>query len=69
MLAIGSIIVGIYIDQGQYGLYTIALVPAATFLLFQDWGVGSALTKYCANYRAAKMEAGDETYNYRRNDI
>jgi O-antigen/teichoic acid export membrane protein len=56
MLAIGSIIVGIYIDQGQYGLYVIALVPVNTLLLFVDWGVGSALTKYCAHYRASQME-------------
>lgn len=55
-LAIGSIIVGIFIDVGEYGLYAIAIVPAATFILFQDWGVNSALTKYCANYRAAKKE-------------
>ena len=56
VLAIGSIVVGIFINEAEYGLYTIAVVPAATFLLFQDWGVGSALTRYCANYRAAKME-------------
>ena len=56
MLTIGSIIVGIFIDPGEYGLYTIVLVPAMTLLLFQDWGIGSALTKYCANYRAEKRE-------------
>jgi len=56
MLAIGTIIVGIFIDEIEYGLYAIALIPATTFLLFQDWGVASALTKYCANYRAAKRE-------------
>jgi O-antigen/teichoic acid export membrane protein len=56
MLAIGSIIVGMFIVQEEYGLYTIALIPMATFMLFQDWGVSTALTKRCANYRAAKME-------------
>jgi O-antigen/teichoic acid export membrane protein len=56
MLAIGTIIVGIFIDNVEYGLYAIAVIPATTFLLFQDWGVASALTKYCANYRAAKRE-------------
>lgn len=56
MLAIGAIIVGIFIDVGEYGLYTIAIVPSATFLLFYDWGVNSALTKYCASYRALKKE-------------
>ena len=56
LLAIGTIIVGLYIQEGDYGLYTIALVPAATLLLFQDWGVGPALTKYCANYRTSGKE-------------
>ncbi len=56
VLAVGTIIVGIFISDVQYGLYTIALVPATTFLLFQDWGVSFALTKYCANLRAAKKE-------------
>jgi stage V sporulation protein B len=56
ILAISSIIVGIYILQGEYGLYTIALVPSVTLLLFQDWGVGTALTRNCAKYRAAKKE-------------
>jgi O-antigen/teichoic acid export membrane protein len=57
VLAIGTIIVGMYISDVDYGLYTIAVVPSATFLLFQDWGVSTALTKYCANYRAEKKEA------------
>jgi len=56
VMAIGSIVVGIYIAQSDYGLYTIALVPSATLLLFMDWGVGSAMIKYCANYKAKKME-------------
>ena len=56
ILAIGTIIVGRYISEGDYGLYTVALIPATTLLLFSDWGIGSALTKYCANYRASKRE-------------
>ena len=56
VLAVGTIIVGVYISDVQYGLYTIALVPATTFLLFQDWGVSFALTKYSANFRAEKKE-------------
>jgi O-antigen/teichoic acid export membrane protein len=56
ILAVGTIILGWFILEGDYGLYTIALVPATTFLLFQDWGVGSAMTRYCAQCRAAKKE-------------
>ena len=57
VLAIGTIIVGIFIDDWALGLYTIAMFPSITFLLFQDWGISAALTKYCANYRARQMEA------------
>lgn len=56
VLAAGSIFVGIFISESDYGLYAIALIPATTFLLFQDWGVGTALIKYCANLRAAKKD-------------
>ena len=56
ILGISSIIVGILISEGDYGLYAIALIPATTILLFQDWGIGSAMTKYCANYRATENE-------------
>jgi len=52
IMAVGAIIVGSFILEGEYGLYTIALIPATTMLLFQDWGVGTALIKYCAHYRA-----------------
>jgi O-antigen/teichoic acid export membrane protein len=51
ILAIGTIILSIFIGESEYGLYTISLIPAATFLLFQDWGIGAALTKACVNWR------------------
>ena len=53
ILAVSTIFMGRIISVDDYGLYAIALIPAATLLLFQDWGVGPALTKYCAQYRAA----------------
>jgi O-antigen/teichoic acid export membrane protein len=56
ILAFGTIVVTLLIYEGDYGLYTIALVPATTFLLFQDWGIGTALTKFCASYRGKKEE-------------
>ncbi len=43
--AVGAIILGLFILPGDYGLYAVALIPAATLSLFQDWGIGSALTK------------------------
>ena len=56
MLAVGTIIVGILIQETEYGLYTVALIPAATLLLFQDWGVSRAMAKYCAEYRSTNKE-------------
>jgi hypothetical protein len=37
ILTVGTIILGIFILEGDYGLYAIALIPATTMLLFQDW--------------------------------
>jgi len=56
IMAAGTIILGLLILEADYGLYAIALIPAATIGLFQDWGVGAAMTKYCAQYRAANKE-------------
>jgi O-antigen/teichoic acid export membrane protein len=57
VLAVGTIILGIFISDADYGLYAIALVPAATMLLFQDFGVTSALTRFCAQSRALGNES------------
>ena len=56
ILAVGTIILGVFISDTDLYLYTIALIPATTFLLFQDWGVATALTRYCAKYRALNDE-------------
>ena len=56
ILAIGSIILTILISEGDYGLYIVALIPATTALLFQDLGIGSALIRFCAQYRSSNQE-------------
>ena len=56
-LAVGTIIVGLFILPTAYGLYTIAAIPISTFLLFQDWGVGAAMTKFCSQSRAENRES------------
>jgi len=56
LLAVGTIVVGIFILPTAYGLYTIAAIPATTFLLFQDWGVGAAMTRFCAQQRAENKQ-------------
>jgi O-antigen/teichoic acid export membrane protein len=52
ILAIGTVVLGRLILPSEYGLYTVALVPASMISLFQDWGVSSAMTKYIAHFRA-----------------
>lgn len=56
ILAIGTIIVGLFIQEGAYGLYAIALIPANTLFIFHDWGISSALTRYCAQYRGQNRD-------------
>jgi O-antigen/teichoic acid export membrane protein len=58
LLAVGTIVLQLVIPEKEYGLYTIALIPATTILLFQDWGIGSAIIKNCAKYRAENNLAG-----------
>jgi O-antigen/teichoic acid export membrane protein len=58
ILAVGTIILGLYLEDSGYGLYSIALIPITTALLFQDWGVNSAITRTCANLRS-KNETGN----------
>jgi stage V sporulation protein B len=53
VMAVGIIIMGAIILDADYGLYTIAMIPATTMLLFQDWGVGSAVARECAQCRAS----------------
>ena len=56
IMAVGSIILALIISPGDLGLYAIALIPATTFALFQDWGVNSAIIKYCAQFRAKEKD-------------
>jgi hypothetical protein len=51
IMAVGTIILGGLILPSDYGLYTVALIPATTLMLFQDWGVSAALTRHCAKCR------------------
>ncbi len=57
ILAAGTIAVSLFISREENGLYAVALVPIMTILLFQDWGVGAALTRRIAQYRSANKEA------------
>jgi stage V sporulation protein B len=52
IMAVGTIILARLMVPAEYGLYTIALVPSVTISLFRDWGIGRAMTKYIAHYKA-----------------
>ena len=53
ILAIAFIIIGYLLTQAELGLYAVAFIPASTILLFSDWGVSSALTRFCAQCRGS----------------
>ncbi|RLG40309.1 MAG: hypothetical protein DRO05_06685, partial [Thermoproteota archaeon] len=54
--ALGMIIVTRLLSPEEYGLYTIAMVPATMIGLFRDWGVNLAVTRYVSFYRAESQE-------------
>jgi len=56
IMAVGAIILARLMSPEEYGLYTVALIPAYMMILFRDWGVSSAITRYVANLRAENKE-------------
>ncbi|MEM2917847.1 MAG: oligosaccharide flippase family protein, partial [Candidatus Bathyarchaeia archaeon] len=56
IMAIGTIILARLMTPEEYGLYSIALIPTYTAILFRDWGINSAITKYTASLRAENKE-------------
>ena len=52
IMAVGTIILARLMTPEEYGLYSIALIPSYMIILFRDWGVNSAITKYTATLRA-----------------
>jgi len=60
IMAIGTIILARLMTPEDYGLYSVALIPSYMAVLFRDWGVNSAITKYTASLRAENKE--EHTY-------
>ena len=52
IMAVGTVVLAWFISPEEYGLYTIALVPSLMIVLFRDWGINSAITRYIAYLRA-----------------
>ena len=55
--AVGTIVLVRLLTPAQYGLYTIALMPPAVFIMFRDWGIGAAMIKHLAQYRSENRTA------------
>ncbi|MGB9914277.1 MAG: flippase [Candidatus Bathyarchaeales archaeon] len=51
IMAAGTIILARLMTPEEYGLYSIAFIPSNMAVLFRDWGVNSAVTKYTASLR------------------
>jgi stage V sporulation protein B len=62
IIAVGSIILGRLLTTAEYGLYGIVLVPCTLIILFRDWGVNSAMTRYIASLRASNR--GEEIQDF-----
>ncbi|MEM3704060.1 MAG: oligosaccharide flippase family protein, partial [Candidatus Bathyarchaeia archaeon] len=56
IMAVGTIILARLMTPEEYGLYSVALIPSYTAIIFRDWGVNSAITKYIASLRAENKE-------------
>ena len=56
ILGISTIVLAALIKDEELGLYSVALIPALTLLLFQDLGVSSAIIKKCAEYLGTNNE-------------
>jgi O-antigen/teichoic acid export membrane protein len=54
ILMIASIIIARLLGPSNYGLYSITLIPISLSLLFTDFGVRFALTKFIANLRTER---------------
>lgn len=61
IMAIGTIILARLLLPSEYGLYSIALMPSLMIVLFRDWGINSAMTKYVAQFKAENKT--EETRN------
>lgn len=56
IMAVGSIILTRLMSPAEYGLYGVALIPSYMIVLFRDWGVNSAMTRFIANFKAANKD-------------
>lgn len=51
ILALGIIVVAVFLGDAKFGSLSVALAPISVALVLQKFGIDSALTKYLAQYR------------------
>jgi stage V sporulation protein B len=56
IMAVGSVVLTRLMSPAEYGLYGVALIPSYMIILFRDWGVNSAMTRFIANFKAAHKD-------------
>jgi O-antigen/teichoic acid export membrane protein len=54
--SLGTIFVANLLGSDAYGLYSIALTVPNLIVVFRDWGIHSAMTRYTAQYRAENRQ-------------
>lgn len=51
ILALGAILIARLLGPEAYGTYSLSLIPSSLFLIFTDFGIDAAVTKFTANGR------------------
>ncbi|MEM2313161.1 MAG: oligosaccharide flippase family protein [Candidatus Bathyarchaeia archaeon] len=67
IMALGAIILAQLMTPEEYGLYSVALIPPCMMVLFRDWGINSAVTKFTATLRAQNRQ--EEAYKVIRTGL
>ncbi len=49
--AVGVVMVARLLTPEEYGVYSVAFVLPYLFVMFSNWGVGAALTRFLARYQ------------------
>ena len=48
--AVGVVLVARLLTPEEYGIYSVAFILPFLFVMFSNWGVGAALTRFLARY-------------------
>ncbi|MEM2960849.1 MAG: oligosaccharide flippase family protein, partial [Candidatus Bathyarchaeia archaeon] len=54
IMAIASVLVARLLGPENYGLYIIAMIPSSFLITFSNFGISSALIKFCAQFHSER---------------